>query len=380
MNRRDKMLANPFVIGRYAGDYYFCDRVEETDFLLHSVKNGRDIAIISPRRLGKSGLIEHVFASEEVKGNYITIFIDIYATSSVTELVAMLGQAVFRAVVKESETAWRRFVNSLRSLRPAISFDTISGEPSLSLTAVSVDHPELTLAEIFEYLETAPKKCIVAIDEFQQIATYDNDKAEALLRTHIQRTPNTRFIFAGSAQSMMETMFNSPRKPFYQSCITMGLNPIPLDEYISFAMKRFEDYGKKGDERIIKDVYNRMRGTTWFVQMMLNELFALTPESGTLREDDISKAERNIIGIQEYSYREIMARLSPRQRDLAYYIASRWEVENLLSASSLKESGFKTAASMQAALKGLEKAALTTKSGSKVRLYDTFFSSWLRKQ
>lgn len=292
----------------------------------------------------------------------------------------MLGQAVFRSVVKESESAWRRFVNSLRSLRPAVSFDNISGEPSLSLSAVSVERPELTLSEIFEYLETAPKKCIVAIDEFQQIANYDTDKTEATLRSHMQHAPNTRFIFAGSAQSMMETMFNSPKKPFYQSCITIGLGPIPIERYVEFAMQRFNDYGKKGNEKTISDVYQRMGGATWFVQMMLNELFALTPEGGSLKTEYIGKAEQNIIGIQEYSYREFMARLSPRQRDLALYIASKGEADNLLSASSLKESGFKTAASMQAALKGLEKAALVTKSGSKVRLYDIFFSTWLRRQ
>lgn len=376
--RLDIKLANPFVIGRYAGPQYFCDRNEQLRFLEKSIKNGRDVAIISPRRMGKSGLIEHFFAQKNLKDEYLTIFVDIYATSSVAEMVAMLGQAVFQAIISEKDSTWQRFVDGLKSLRPTVTFDNHTGTPSLSLTAVNLSQPDLTLSEIFEYLETAPRPAIVAIDEFQEISKYGEGKAEALLRSHIQRSPRTRFIFAGSEQSVMTAMFNSLKRPFYQSCLMLHLPPIPIDTYVEFAMRKFSEYGKEGDAEVVKSVYNNMDGITWFVQMMLNELFALTPEGGRLRSDDISTAERAIIGIQEYSYRELMARLSPKQRSLAVYLAKNGQVTNILSAESLALSGFKTAASMQAACKGLEKAGLITKVKETYRLYDVFFAHWLK--
>lgn len=178
----NEALRNPFVVGRYVAPRYFCDREEETDFLRKSVENGRDVALISPRRLGKSGLIEHFFGAEEIRKQYITIYIDIYSTSTVAELVTLLGRAVFREITKQRSGVWQQLVDALRSLRPSISVDPITGEPSLSLTSASVRNPELTLSEIFEYLETAPKPCIVAIDEFQEIGTYDNKKTEGLLQ------------------------------------------------------------------------------------------------------------------------------------------------------------------------------------------------------
>lgn len=259
-----------------------------------------------------------------------------------------------------------------------VTFDEHTGIPSLSLSSANVTAPELTLSEIFEYLENAPRRVIVAIDEFQEISRYGDGKAEALLRSYIQRSPNTKFIYAGSEQTMMTAMFGDIKRPFYQSCTVMHLPPIPEDKYVEFAMAKFEQYGKRGDEKVIRNVYNKMMSITWFVQMMLNELFAITLPGGKLREEDIAVAEQNIIGVQEYGYRELMARLSPMQRNLAHYLGRKGVVENLLSAESLADSGFRTSASMQAAYKGLEKAGIATRTGNKYYLYDIFFSTWLR--
>lgn len=379
IKNNDIRLVNPFVIGRYAGPQYFCDREEQLAFLEKSVRNGRDMAIISPRRMGKSGLIEHFFNQEQIKREYITVFIDIYATSSISELAAMLGQAVFQTMVKEKDSPWQRFVECLKSLRPIVTFDATTGTPSFSINAVNIPQPELTLAEIFGYLSTAPKPVVVAIDEFQEISSYAGGKAEALLRSFIQRSANTRFIFAGSEQSVMNAMFTGMKRPFYQSCLMLHLPPIEEETYVEFAMNKFSEYKKEGSREVIRSVYRKMSGITWFVQVMLNELFAITPEGGNLHAEDIPVAEKNVIGLQEYSYREIMARLSPLQRNLAIYLAKKGPVENILSAESLEASGFKTAASMQSACRGLEKAGLITKTSGRYSLYDIFFATWLRE-
>lgn len=375
-----KKLANPFVIGRYCGSDYFCDRIEQLEFLENSIHNGRDTALISPRRMGKSGLISHLFASEKIKERYITIFIDIYATSTTGELVATLGNAIFKAMVKENDSAWRRFIDAVKSIRPSVTFDGNTGAPSIMLASAGIPNPQLTLEEIFEYLNNAPRPVIIAIDEFQEISKYPEGNAEALLRSLIQRTPGTRFIFAGSEQSVMSAMFSSARKPFYQSCILLHLPPIPEETYVEFAMNKFEEYGKKGNRDIFIKVYRDMQGITWFVQMIFNALFAQTPEGGSLPDDAYRAALQNIIGIQEYGYRELMARLSPQQRMLASFLAKAGPMENLLSAKTLEKSGFKTAASMQSAYRALQKAGIATKSECGYHLYDIFLAIWLKKQ
>jgi AAA+ ATPase superfamily predicted ATPase len=81
---------NPFIVGKYLSDKYFCDRSKETEFLRKQIANGRDVVLISPRRLGKSGLIQHFFVQEDIKEKYHVFFIDIYATTSLGEFVYTL--------------------------------------------------------------------------------------------------------------------------------------------------------------------------------------------------------------------------------------------------------------------------------------------------
>ena len=52
---------NPFLVRGYAGPDWFCDRAAETDRLVSSLENDRDVTLIAPRRYGKTGLVHNVF-------------------------------------------------------------------------------------------------------------------------------------------------------------------------------------------------------------------------------------------------------------------------------------------------------------------------------
>lgn len=369
--------ANPFVVGRYIGDYYFCDREAETEFLIKQIINGRDVAIISPRRLGKSGLIRHLFNTKKITEAYRTLFVDIYATTTVQEFTALLSQQIF-SILQADKTIFHKALDIIKSLRPLAKIDAVSGEPVMELTIAGIEQPDLTLAEIFEYFEKSELPFIVAIDEFQQIASYREGEVEAKLRTLIQSCKKTRFIFSGSEQTLMTEIFSSPRKPFYQSCISMELSPIPKDKYLSFAESLYLDYGKIPNTQVFSDIYDRFEGITWFVQMMMNEVFALTSSGTKPNSGIIAEAEENIISVQSFNYEEIMARLSPRQRELLKAMAVIPELRNEpTSAAFLKASGFKTASMVQAALTGLLKAGIVTMRNSKYQIYDRFFQRWL---
>lgn len=70
-------ILNPFVVGKYISNRYFCDREQETEFLIKQIENGRNVALISPRRMGKTGLVQHCFQQERLRDNYYTFFVDI---------------------------------------------------------------------------------------------------------------------------------------------------------------------------------------------------------------------------------------------------------------------------------------------------------------
>lgn len=371
------IVLNPFVVGRYVSDKYFCDREKETQFLIKQVENGRNVALISPRRMGKTGLVQHCFQQARLNENYYTFFVDIYATSSLTEFVYLLGKTIYETL-KPKRTAWtEKFFQMIASLRVGFKLDAVTGEPGFDIGLGDIQTPQTTLDEIFRYLESADKPCIVAIDEFQQIGAYEEKNVEALLRTKIQQCKQTLFIYAGSKRHLMSNMFHSSSKPFYQSAISMGLEPIPMNTYVEFANRLFEERGKHVSRELVEQVYRLFDGCTWFVQMMMNELFALTGHDETCDVEKLDEARRNVIQLQEASYKDLLSRLAPKQKLLLQAIAKEQIVRGVTSSTFVKKYNLSSASSVQAALKPLLKNDIVTMDDGAYRVYDYFFSEWL---
>lgn len=376
MNKAD--IENPFVVGRYVSDKYFCDREKETAFLIKQIENGRNVALISQRRMGKSGLILHTFAQRRLKDNYNTFYLDIYATNSLSEFVYLFGKAIFEQL-KGKKTKWiEQFFRVMESLRVGFKVNPITGEPSLDLGIGDIKSPETTLDEIFSYIENSDRKCVIAIDEFQKIGDYREKNVEALLRTKIQTCTKAQFIFAGSERHLMAQMFNSAAKPFYQSAISMGLDAIDHDVYSSFAQALFRQGGKEIDSKVISLIYNEFDGITWFVQMMMNELYDLTAPQTVCTLDSVDAAKRNVILVQEYSYRELLMALSIKQRQLLQALAKERRTQGLTSATFINKYKLGSASSVQAAVKPLLSRDIVVKDADGYRIYDYFFAEWIR--
>jgi hypothetical protein len=376
----DEMIVNnPFVVGKYLSNRYFCDRIEETEFLRKQIFNGRDVALISPRRIGKSGLIQHFFSQPDIKERYHVFFVDIYATTSLAEFVYTLGKEIYEQL-KPQTTVWKeKFFQIISSFRIGFKLDSLSGNPTFDLGLGDIQAPQTTLDEIFAYINETDKPCIIAIDEFQQIGEYAEKNVEALLRTKIQKCHRAQFIFSGSKRHMMSNMFNSPSKPFYQSAISMGLDPIPMDIYTDFATRMFEENGKHVENSVIETVWRQYDGYTWFVQMMMNELFALTPSGETCQASQIPTAWHNVIMTQENSYKDLLSNLPPKQKMVLQAIAKEGLAHNITSSKFIKKYSLNSASSVQSAVKLLLKNDLITQSDNAYRVYDYFLSEWLAK-
>lgn len=370
---------NPFVVGKYVSDNYFCDRVKETEFLRKQIQNGRDVALISPRRMGKSGLIQHFFNQSSIREEYYVFFVDIYSTTSLAEFVYLFGKEIYEQL-KPQKTQWKeKFFQVISSFRVGFKLDAMSGAPSFDLGLGDIHAPQSTLDEIFNYIDEADKPCIIAIDEFQQIGEYPEKNVEALLRTQIQRCKKAQFIFSGSKRHLMNNMFNSPSKPFYQSVISMGLDPIPMDEYAKFALRMFEQRGKGLDVDVVNVVWRQFDGYTWYVQMVMNELFSMTEKGSQCDKTMIADAYANIIHVQESSYKNILSQLAPRQKVVLQAIAKEGNACNITSAKFIGKYNLGTASSVQAAVKSLVNNDLITVENGIYRVSDYFFSTWLAK-
>lgn len=375
---RDEIF-NPFFIGRYVDKQYFCDREKDTETLVRHILNGRNVALISPRRLGKSGLIHHTFAQDVIKDRYTTIYIDIYATKDLCEMVKALSETIVKAVGQKK--IWHeKFFSFIKSLRVGFHIDAVSGEPSFDIGIGDIENPNKTIRELFDYMEASEKPCILAIDEFQQIREYPQTNTEAFIRSLVQQCSRTSFIFCGSKRHTMTDIFYSPAKPFFQSVISQSLKPIPMETYVEFAGRMFSQRGKILDRAAAEAIYRMFDGCTWYMQMMMNEMFALTKEGMTCTTEYIDFAWDNIIMAQEDRYQAILYGLAPKQKQLLQAIARDRIVEGITSSDFVKRHRLVSASSVQAALKPLLKNDIVTCEEGIYRIYDYFFADYLAKK
>lgn len=373
------MIRNPFVTNGYAGAEYFCDRVQETAFLVRMLTNENNVALISPRRLGKTDLIRHCFEQPEIKERYHTFIIDIYATKNLEDFVNVLGKAILDDLRGKGRTAWELFLNVVLSLRSEISFD-INGSPVWSVGLGNIRNPSVALDEIFRYLSQADRHCLVAIDEFQQITHYDDSgNVEALLRTYIQRCANANFIFSGSHRHLMGEMFTSPARPFYQSVTVFNLKPIPIDKYREFAVSKFEAAGKHLADGVVECLYDRFDSITSYMQKVMNYLHQVTLQGDTCTLEMVDVAINYILDISSDTYESMLYQMPEKQRKVFLAIGRDREVKGISAGNFAKRHRLPSPSSVVSAVKGLLEKDFITQDKDVYKIYDQFFQLWLER-
>lgn len=370
-------MKNPFVTNGYAGAEYFCDRVKETATLRDLLVNENNVALISPRRLGKTDLIWHLFDNKNIRRSYYCFVVDIYATKNLSDFVNVLGKAVLDELRPKGKKAWEKFITVISSLRSEISFD-LNGMPSWNVGLGSIDNPAVTLDEIFTYLNQADKPCLVAIDEFQQISRYGDDTVEATIRTYIQRCTNAHFIFSGSQRHLMNEMFTSPSRPFYQSVTIMNLQPLDLKVYTDFCTDKFEQAGKHLDPEVVPSLYQRFDAVTSYMHRTLNILYSKTEVGDTCHVQMVDEALDYILRLSSDSYESLFYQMPEKQRMVFLAIAKEGEAAEVTGGKFIKKHKLISSSSVNSALKGLLEKDFITMDRNVYSVYDQFFSLWLK--
>jgi len=151
---------NPFLVYGYKSPEYFCDRTEETEKIIEALRNGRNLVLMSPRRMGKTGLIKHAFYTlKESEPEIYTFYFDILGTSSLRDFVQVFAKAVLGKFDSSPQKALRRVKDFISSCRPIFSYDPITGSPEITIDAVPTN-AEPTLKEIFDYIAASGKKML----------------------------------------------------------------------------------------------------------------------------------------------------------------------------------------------------------------------------
>ena len=272
--------------------------------------------------------------------------------------------------------ALNRISKFIRSCRPLFTLDEFTGVPQVTID-LSPTEEESTLKEIFEYLASSEKRCYIAIDEFQQITEYQDKGVEALLRSYIQFLPNVNFIFAGSKQHVMQEMFMSSKKPFYQSTQLLTIDTIDKDKYAHFAMNHFAKHHTSLPEEVFYGIYEKFDGHTWYVQNLLNRLYGYNCDVDI---DLVEYADKQIVSELSYFYADLLTAYSAGHVRLLKAIAKEGCVKEVLSGDFISRHRLRAASSVNSALKKLLDNELVYPSENGYIIYDRFMGEWLRNQ
>lgn len=377
-------MFNPFVINGIVPDKYFCDREKETEKLVRCVYNQSNVLLTSPRRMGKTQLIRHLYQQGSVSSDFHTFYVDIYSTTSLQEFILLLGKEIYTSLVPKGRKVLDSFINVLKSLSGSFGYDALTGLPSFDVRLGDIRSPEMTLSEIFNYLETADKPCICTIDEFQQIGKYPEKNVEALLRTHIQKMSNCRFVFAGSDRHTLENMFNSPAKPFYNSVEQMYLDRIDRQVYVSFMRKCFEESGRNVLDMICEYVYDLFEGHTYYVHQTLHNVYAYNDPEVPVTEELINDTVSDIIQDKEHSFLTQLSLLNYTQKETLIAIAKEGEASEVTSAAFVRKHSLQSPSAVQNAIRNLLNLQMITyRQDGRTKVYsvsDRFLQMWIVKK
>lgn len=376
-------MTNPFYITGIIPETYFCDREKETQQLVSIIENKAHILLTSARRMGKTQLVYHVYKQPAIKDTFRTFYVDLYPTTSLHEMVLFLSKEIYSTLIPKGKKALKFFLSTIKSLTGSFGYDPVTGTPSFDVKLGDIHDPKLTLQEIFSYLEKADKPCIFAIDEFQQIANYPEKNVEALLRSYIQPMNNCLFIFAGSNRHILENMFNSAARPFYNSTEQFHLERIPKEIYTGFAMQKINDAGRSITPEAAGLAYDLFEGHTYYVHHILHNAFANIDPQKAIDVKDILDTLDDLLDARERSFSSTMNKLNFKQKETLIAIAKEGKAVGVTSVAFVKKHALRSASSVQYAVSTLlEDQLLTYEDEGRTKIYsvaDRFLGYWIKK-
>jgi hypothetical protein len=238
------------------------------------------------------------------------------------------------------------------------------------------------LQGLLHFLDSQDTEIVLAIDEFQQIASFPEKNIEALLRTYIQQLKNTRFIFCGSRKDMMTEMFSSAKRPFYASTQYLSLDKIGRDIYAGFIIKTFKNNNITIEPEALDFILNWTKGYTFYTQSVCNTAYSIATKIVDL--DAIKSSCAELLKSNEAAFFQYRKLLTPAQWEVLIAIAKEGEVWQITSKNFIGKYNIGTPSDVRRIVKALlDKELLLetlTKSGAYYQVYDVFLSRWLEKE
>ncbi len=370
-------MSNPFVFGSATSGEQFTDRIKDTERLLANFNHGISSILISPRRWGKTSLVQKVSTIAR-NNNLKVVNIDIFSCRNAEDFYMLYATEV----IKQTAGKWEEWAENakkfLSALIPKISFGV---DPQVDFS-VSLDFSNARFNEdVLDLPQKIAKdkgyRVVVCIDEFQQICEFsDHVYFQKKLRSVWQLQKEVSYCLYGSKKHLMAELFSKQSMPFYKFGDVFFLQKINTGDWVSFICERFESTGKKISPEQAKMICETVDNHSSYVQQLAWNVWIKVDV--ITKTEDIDSAITDLFNQNTMLYYRYIEELSGYQinflRAVAEDINSEFTKNEILLKYHLGSS-----ANVKRLKDSLEKKELIDISEKKVSFNDPVFKLWFRK-
>ena len=380
------LVNNPFIYGEIVPGEAFADREIELDRLVTDLAAGQKVFLISPRRYGKSSLVQRALRTLSRQG---ALTLDVTVSSYSSYLAFLEGYARALAAL---ETTWRRarvWLNEvITSTRPELRYEPETSGPGRFSVAFPAVHGTRDLNRLANEIFALPgriatdrrRTVVVALDEFQAVDAFNGGSVEQGLRAAAQQQRQVGYVFAGSEPSLMEKMIG-PKRPFYKAGPVMRLEKIPAPAFATFIETRFARTGMRPEPGLGAAIVDLAGNLPYDVQRLAPETWDDLRAAGARRADveQLHATLTRLLAEQDPIFDAVWQRLTLPQRAVLRAVILQAGRE-VLSADARARHRLGAPSSIQTSLAALIKQDLLVKEGQQYVVIDSLFREWVARR
>lgn len=370
----------PFVFGKIADGEDFTDRTVDTEKLKNNFRGLVNTIIISPRRWGKTSLVNHALEQMGDDKEYLVCKVDIFNCR--TE--AQFYQAYVNAILKASYSKMEEFIEAAKryvgSFGPKLTLSDSSMQYELAL-GVDFKDKQYSYDEILDLPQKIAlekgKKFIVCIDEFQNVSSYDDSLGfQRKLRSHWQTHNRVGYCMFGSKRHILLDIFSNYEMPFYKFGDIMFLDKIGEEDWVKFIVSRFTDTGKIISDSVAQLITQKVDCHPYYVQQLSQLAWLRTKKS--CDASIVDDAFESLVGQLSLLFSNLVDSLTAKQ--ISFLQAVAYGEKNFSSREVLTKYQLGTSANIKNLKKAMLDKDLIDVMPDAISLQDPIFAYWLKEK
>ncbi len=364
---------NPFKYGRVVSADDFCPRSGLLKQLTSFIKSGRNVALQGERRMGKTSLIHETVRQ---LARYRMLYVDLLEIKTVDDLCKRTAKALIS--MEQQAGFLEKILKSLSQLRPVVSIDSLTGQPSVSVDAAVRLKPD-SIEGLLDLVKEINKRTrlVVVFDEFQDILNLpEAGETLAILRSKIQFHKDISFIFAGSVRNQMSEIFTDPKSAFFKSAISVNVGPLERDVFVHFLAKKFALGKRVVDKDTMAKVVEIAEDVPGDVQEFCEALWETSSYKDKIHEGSIGPALQLIYARETRGYEATLGQLTGQQLKCLVGLG-RMGGRTPLSTAFIQGVGITMPASVKKALNRLVQLRVIYRHEGEYKFVNPFFKRWL---